>query len=341
MVFGAEPTQAPLIASKAEFVYPDFTACYEKNKAAIVYFGTTRGIAISEKYAVAYTKEKPSVAFVKHDYLSNLYLFESTKALTPIKLKSTEALKLGEWLASMTENSLQVANASKKSDTNTFFEMGGQGDVGSIVGGLCCEMYGIGVGDKYFIGSTALMQFIDGKSASYVDLGARFIEDNGSIIVDAIDTTPGKSKLKVGDKITALNGKKINTLAQLDERVMQGKKESKLSASIERNNAFVEENIFVSAPVVKPVVKKVIPKKESYLTTKGFTFLNNLMLKEPVYASTAQKSGLKEGDRLIQVNEHRVETLVEAENYIQKSREKEISLLFERQDFQFFVTLKR
>lgn len=341
MVFGAEQVPAPVIATKAEFVYPDFAACYEKNKASIVYFGTTRAIAISEKYAIAYTKEKPSVPFIKHDYLSNLYLFESSKPLIPLKLKSTEELKLGEWLASMTENSLQVHNASKKSNTDTFFEMGGQGDAGSIVGGLCCEMYGIGVGDKYFIGSLTLMQFIDGKSASYVDLGARFVENNESIFVDAIDATPGKSKLKVGDKITALNGKKIKTLAELDERIIQGKKESKLSASIERNNVFVEENIFVSAPVIKPVVKKVVPKKESYFGTKGFSFLNGLVLKAPAYKTIAEKSGLKEGDRLIQVNENRVETLAEAENQIQKSREREISLLFERQDFQFFVTLKR
>lgn len=339
LLFGATEAQGPIVASKAEFVYPDFTACYEKNKNAIVYFGTTRAVAISEKYAIAYAIEKPNVPFVKHDYLGHLYLFESSKPLVPIKLKSTEELKLGEWLASMTENSLHVMTATTKATSNELFEVGAQATMGSIVGGLCCEMYGLGIGDKYFIGSEVLRQFIDGKSASYVDLGARFVENNETIVVDAIDAIPGKSKLKKGDKITAINGKKVKTLQELDELIRLGKKDSKLSAQIERNNLFVEENIFILPP--KPVVKKVVPKKVSYLEAKGFMFSKGLSLKDPAYGTLAQKSGLKENDSLIQVDGHKVESLDEAEKYIAKSKEKEISLLFERHDFQFFVTLRR
>ena len=62
---------------------------------------------------------------------------------------------------------------------------------------------------------------------------------------------------------------------------------------------------------------------------------------DPSYASLAEKSGLKEGDRLIQIDDVRVEKMAEVDAYLAKSKNKEMSLLFERNDFQFFVTLKR
>lgn len=338
-LFGAD-TVAPVVAAKAEFVYPDFTQCYEKNRASIVYFGTTRAIAISEKYAVAYSKEKPTVPFVRHDYLSHLYLFESPKALVPMKLKATSELKLGEWLASMNDTSLNVLNAAKVGNEGELFELGGYGDVNSIVGGLCCEMYGLGIGERYFIGSETLTRFVEGKTASYAELGARFVEGNESLMVSATDTVVGKTKLKVGDKITALNGKKVKTLRELHDALLLAKKDSKLSATLERNNAWIEENILVLPP--KPqVVKKVEPKKESYLQTKGFVFDATLKLTDTLRSSFAEHNGLKEGDRLIQIDDVKVEKMAEVDAYLAKSRNKEISLLFERNDFQFFVTLKR
>jgi len=340
----AADTPAPVAVNKAEFVYPDFTQCYEKNKGSIVYFGNTRAIAVDEKHAIAYSETAPNVPFIKYDYLSNLYLFESAKPLTPMKLKATSELKLGEWLVSMNENTLNVVNASKiGKDVHSFFEFGGQGEANNIVGGLCCEMYGLGVGDKYYISSEALKDFMDGKTASYHDLGARFVEGNESIFVDKIDNNTSKTKLKVGDKITALNGRKVRTLPEFHEAFMLAKTTSKLSATMERNNAWVEENILVMPPKPepKPKPKKVAPPKVSYFETKGFAFSPQLALNEPKRASVAEHSGLKAGDRLLQINGMKVESKAEAEAYMDKSREKEFNLLFDRNDFQFFVTLKR
>jgi len=340
-LFAAE-TPAPAVVTKAEFVYPDFTQCYEKNKASIVYFGNTRAVAVDEKHAIAYSKTPPNVPYIKHDYLSHLYLFESAKPLTPMKLKSTSELKLGEWLVSMNETALNVVNASKIGrDSQALFEFGGIGEPNSIVGGLCCEMYGLGIGDKYYIGSEALKNFMEGKVASYYDLGARFVEGNESIFVDMIDSNTSKTKLKVGDKITALNGRHVKTLPEFHEAFMQAKMTSKLSATMERNNAWVEENIFVLPPKPEPKPKKVVVPKVTYLESKGFSFSPQLILNEPKRASGAEQSGLKAGDRLLQINDMKVESKAEADAYMDKNRHKELNLLFDRNDFQFFVTLKR
>ena len=344
MLFAAD---APIVANKAEFVYPDFSQCYEKNKASIVYFGNTRAIALSEKYAVAYSKEKPSVAYAKYDYLSHLYLFESQKPLMPMKLKATSELKLGEWLGSMTDKSIVAVNASKiGKSANEFFEFGGIGEVNAIVGGLCCEMYGLGVGDKFFIGSEALEQFMQGKMASFAELGVRVVDGNESVVVDFVDPNFKEARLKVGDKITLLNGKKVSNVNEFSEALKSFKDLSKVSAQIQRDNAWIEENIL--APKVSPkkvetpkVKKTPLPKKESYLQTKGFKFDNDLKITHIARGSFAEKSGLKIGDHLMQIDRTAIDRLSDADAYLLKHRNRDMSLLFERDDFQFFVTLKR
>ncbi len=342
-LFAAE-APAPIVASKAEFVYPDFSQCYDKNKQSIVYFGKTRAVAISDKQAVAYAKEKPTVPFARYDYLSNLYLFDSPKPLMPVKLKATTELKLGEWLVSMTDNSLVAVNASKiGSSANDFFEFGGVGDVSTLVGGLCCEMYGLGIGDKFFIGSEALQRFIDGKSASFSELGIRVIDGNESVVVDFVDPNVKESKMKVGDVITRLNGKPVKNVTEFSEILKTLKDVNKISAQVQRNNAWMEENLMASkTPLPKKNDAKKAPlpeKKESYLQNQGFKFGSDLKIKEIVRGSLAEKSGLKVGDRLMQIDQIPIERITDADGYLDKVRNREVSLLFDRDDFQFFVTL--
>ena len=116
---------------------------------------------------------------------------------------------------------------------------------------------------------------------------------------------------------------------------------SKLSAQIQRDNVWIEENILAIKP--KPVPKKVVPviKKESYLETKGFKFDNDMKLVDIPTHSFAEKSGLKAGDKLIQIDEIRIDKISEADNFLTKTKNRELNLLFDRNDFQFFVTLKR
>jgi membrane-associated protease RseP (regulator of RpoE activity) len=124
---------------------------------------------------------------------------------------------------------------------------------------------------------------------------------------------------------------------------MQAKANSKLSAMMERNNAWVEENIFILPPKPEPKQKpkKVVIPKVSYFESKGFSFSTQLILNEPKRASGAEQSGLKAGDRLLQINGVKVESTAEADAYMDKSSNKEFNLLFDRNDFQFFITLKR
>lgn len=343
ILFAADEN-ATLIGAKAEFVYPDFTQCYEKNRASIVYFGKTRAVAVSEKYAIAYSKEKPTVPFVRHDALSHLYLFESTKPLIPVRLKSTLELKLGEWLASMSDNSLYTGTASRIGKNGTLSEFGAQGaEPSTIVGGLCCDMYGLGIGEKLFINSDFLTLFIEGKTASYTFAKARFAQaSDGTVVVTAVDG----GKFKVGDKLGSINGKEIKTLEELHEAFSQAQTSSNALVKFEREGKGMEENLYEKKadPSKKVETKKApapVVKKESYLDTKGVALSDDLKVLEPKRGTFSERSGLKTGDRLIQIDGVSVQTMAEVDAYMAKHKNKEASLLFERHQFQFFVTLER
>ena len=280
--------------SKVEFTYPDFNPCYEKNKASIVYFGKIRAVAISEKYAIAYTKEKPTIPFVKYDPLMHIYLFESSKPLIPVKLKSTTHLKLGEWLASMSENSLYTGTLSHLGTKNHLLEFGTNvAEQNTIMTGLCCDMYGLGIGGKSFIGSDFLMKFMESNISASSPIGA--------------DLNASKTAL---DNVSQANATPKATPQK------------------------------THLPETKTVSEKS-KETELFLHTQMLFLTDDLVIKDVKKASWVEKSGLKVGDKLLQVGEQKVETSAQASNALmtlKKMKQKEIFLLFERNQFQFFVT---
>ncbi len=267
--------------SKIEFVYPEFYPCYEKNKASFVYFGTLRAVAISEKYAIAYSKEKPTVPFVKHDPLSHLYLFESPTPLHLVKLKSTENLKLGEWLASIGDKSLYTGTLSHLGNQQGIFEFGiNAPEVNTIITGLCCEMYGLGIGGKHFISSEMINKFVDTKN---------------NPPIDSSGTTASNQQPKI-QKTSSDKQKAVST------------KEADMS---------------------------------DYLNSQGLFLTQDLIVTGAQEGTWAGKSGLKVGDKLLQINGEKVNTRVQASSYLLSLKQKEVPLLFERNKFQFFVTFVR
>ena len=77
------------------------------------------------------------------------------------------------------------------------------------------------------------------------------------------------------------------------------------------------------------------------MQNKGFRFDNDLKIREIKRGSFAEQSGLKVGDRLMQVDEYPITQIQEADAYLARMSYRDVSLLFDRDDFQFFVTLSR
>lgn len=326
-------------AFSASFVYPDFKQCYNKNIKSIVYFGNTRAMAISKHYAVAYLKKRPKYPFIKHDPYLHLYLFYSQKPLYPVKLKNTDKLSLGEWLASMDNNSLYIGNFSKRGvGIDSYFRLNGKTPPNSMISCLCCEIYGLGTGNGKFISSNFIKRLLTSTEIFYGDIGVKFARKGKNIIVARANPLFPKQKLKVGDIIKKIDGKKIRTVEEATNSVLLQKRNHILKVEFLRKNALHVEKIKVQ--------NRFAPKKSaskannSFLKNRGIFFDKNMVIKHISKHSFGEKSGLKIGDKLLQINQISIKNQNEAKRISSKLKGKEANFLFERQDFQFFVKVK-
>ncbi len=319
----------------ASFVYPDFKQCYKKDVKSIVYFGETKAIAVSKHYAVAYLEKKPKHSFVKYDPFLSLYLFYSKKALHPIRLKNTDKLTLGEWLASMDDNSMYTGNFAQRGvGLNIFFEQNSKTPPNSMISCLCCDIYGIGVGHGKFISSNFIKRFLNAKSVYYGDIGVRFAKRGKDVIVSSVNPMFKNQKLKVGDIVKKIDGKRVKKVEDIEDYILFQKIGKTVKLKFSRNN----KTITVKIKIQKRYGGGEL--SDSFLEAKGMFFDKNLVIKGIKKDSFAQKSGLLIGDKLLQIDRKSVTSEDDARRIFSKIKKKDIDLLFDRDDFQFFVKVK-
>lgn len=322
------------IAFSAQFVYPDFKQCYNKNQNSFVYIGQIRAIAVGPHSAVAYSKTKPTVPFVKYDPFLNLYLFHTKQTLHPVRLKSTHALKVGEWIGGMDEDSLFVGNFAKSGDVlDSMYLQNTSLKPNSIISCLCCDVYGLGVGKGEFIGSEYIKRFINTKDIFYGDVGARFEKRDGKFYVADIDPFYKNNQLNIGDEILSINNKKVNSLKELNQAILFATPKSKIKLAVKRGNKTMS---FSSMVVPRSGGGNI---EDSFLEKKGLLFDAKMKIVKIQNDSFAQKSGLKIGDKLLEIDQMPISSSAHLRKILSDLKGKEVHLLFDRNDFQFFVNL--
>lgn len=322
------------VAFAVSFTYPDFKQCFAKNKKSFVYFGELRAIAVGKYLAVAYSKTKPTYPFIKHDPFLNLYLFKSKKPLRPVKLKSTHGLKVGEWIAGMDEQSLFAGNFAKSGDVlNSMYLQNAKIDPNSIVSCLCCEVYGLGLGEGQFIGSEYIKRFINSKSVQYGDIGVRFIQRGDKFFIEKVDPFYTKSPFKEKDQVLNINGKKIYSLKDLNQKVLFANIGSKITLDIMRDG----KKIKLNAKVVSRNGGGEL--QDSFLEKKGVYLTKKMKIKALKKGTFGVRSGLKVGDKLLQVDQNKVTNPEELSKFLSMTKKKSVLFLFDRDNFQFFVTV--
>lgn len=80
-----------------------------------------------------------------------------------------------------------------------------------VISNICYQIYGLGVGSKYFIDKKYLDRFLNEKSAYYGDIGVRVLQKDSYMIVYQIDPFFDKNPFRVGDVILSINGKNITS----------------------------------------------------------------------------------------------------------------------------------
>ena len=337
----------------------DFNACFEKNLPAMVNVAGNGGIAITPNLIAVPKGETPVKNYVKFDPYLGLYLVASDAKLEPMKMADDNATKKSDWVSVTRDLNATVyghvkaqaqAQALGELDVLTF-DVNGTGAVLSP----CCKLRGIAVGGDKFVPSRYLRHFAAYKDVYYGDVGAVFEERDSKLYVKSVDPLGRGAVLMAGDEILSVNGEKMQSLRELNERILFAKKGERLKFEIRRGEDVVKFSVAVSDEVKKE--QKTVPKTDENITKiapkpqpapntdasrvqklYGLTFDEKLRVKSVDGESDAARFGLRVGDKLIQVGAKSVKNRKEALALIAKNRGQR--LLFRRDGFDFFYNAR-
>lgn len=175
-----------------------------------------------------------------------------------------------------------------------------------------------------------LERFLSVKNTDYADIGIRVKDEKNGVIVAAADPFLKDNPFHRGDIILFMDAKKVQNSAVLMRDILFAKVGSTHEVKIKRGSQIINLHV---------VSKKRFSggyKSDTFLEHYGWVFDKDLTIVK--IDKKAHDYGLIVGDRLLRVNGVNVnnqQDIIENISYFKDY----VSLLFERENFQFFVNV--
>lgn len=305
-----------------------YTSCINKVKHSKTLQNKTLYIPISKYKRLVFSQTKPNVKILKHDPFLSLYIVEDTKKFKyPFSLN----MRYPSGIASVTDKkAIELKIKKRQLGLNQFAVSNTKLQPLAILTNSCCSLEGI-VTPRGIIEKVYIKRFIDKKDTRYSDIGIRVKDTSKGIQVTSYDPFMKDNPFKIGDYILSLDADKVKYSSTLMRKILFAKIGSSHSVKVKRGKNII--NIKVKSQERLSGGYKV----ETYLEKYGLTFDKNLRI---IKIDASKKHyGLILGDRLFQVNTHKIKKQEDVMKYISDFKYHP-KLLFERNDnFQFFVDL--
>ncbi len=284
-------------------------------------------IPVKKNQLLIFSRTTPNETILKHDPYLSLYLVEDKKGFKhPFNINYR--LTLGTAVVNKTE-AVEGKILKHQVGLNSFAMFGECITVPSLLLTSCCSLEGIatpeGVIEKEYID-----RFIKIKKVSYSDIGIRVEEVNSLVLVTTVNLFMKDNPFRVDDCVLEFNGKKVKSASELMRNILFSTIGSAHKIKIKRDG--------------KLLTLKTSSRKrygggylsDIFLEFKGLSFDKNLEVVK--IEEKAKKYNLKLGDRLVQINQKNITTEAEILETISQT-ENSTNLLFQRDDFQFFVKI--
>ena len=342
----------------------DFNACFEKNKNSIVSVNKHFGVAITKNLiAVPKSDGAPLGEYVKFDPYLQLFLVRSSKELSPVVMAdetNEERIKKSTWVGILNDSNNTVMGHIKSlgqnlGDFDTLsFEYNATGEINTP----CCKMIGIAVGTDKFIPNRYLKHFVSYDDVYYGDIGVKFLQKEDKFFVGLVDPLGRGKMMMVDDELVSVNGIKPKSLRELNEMVLFAPKGAKLDIIVKRDKQEMlfqvpvsgdvkfNQSLDVDAPSSLDIPNfNIMPKEaqtmldDKILVDYGITVDKNLVVTKVEPKSNAEIFGIKTGDKILGFDKQSVSS---REELLEKLGElKNFTLLFTRNDFQFFARVPK
>jgi hypothetical protein len=305
-----------------------YKACINKVQDSHAIQNNSLFIPVGKTKRIVYAKSVPNSKILKQDPFLSLYLVEDKR---PFAYPFTINMRLQ--LATAAVNELDAKEGkflSHQIGLNSFAKYSKEVSTAFIITNSCCNVEGIHV-SKGVIEKEYIKHFITVKSSEYGDIGIRVKDDNGVVVVNAVDPFMKGNVFHMNDCIVAYDGKKIFNAAGLMRKILFSKIGTKHKVKIKRANRFSTLHVRTEKRYGGGYLS------DTFFERKGLYFDKELHIMK--LSEEFRKRGIKNGDKLVQVNGVNVSTQSELRGYLQKMKNYD-TMLFERNSFQFFVKIK-
>jgi hypothetical protein len=305
-----------------------YDSCIQKINDSKSIVENSLSIPVKNNKRLIYSQDIPNAKILKHDPFLSLYLIED-KSKFAYDFDVNMRLQLGSAMVNKTK-AVEGRVVKNQVGLNTLATYSEKLIAPALLTSSCCSLEGI-VTPKGIIQKEYLQRFISDASADYADIGIRVKNDKKFVIVTASNPYMQGNPFKKGDCIVSFDGKKVTAASEFMRRVLFSKIGSKHKVKIKRGSKFLNVNVVSQKRSGGGEVS------DTFLEFRGIYFDKEMRIVK--LSQEFKEYGLLIGDRLIQVNGVFVRTQDELTRYIEDFKDFS-SLLFERNNFQFFVNIK-
>ncbi len=305
---------------------------YESCQQKIIDSKTIRGenlyIPINKTQKLVYSTQLPEAKVLKADPFLALYLVEESENFPyPFVMN----INTPSGYASVNAQCATEAVMEKKQvGLNHLAVLNEPVIAPALLLNSCCSFEGI-VTPEGIITKEYIENFLDTQKSEYGDIGIRVQEKNNAVIISFVDPFWSKNPFMQGDTLIALDGKKIKNAASFMKDILFAKPAIEHKVQLQRDKQLLEVSVVSKKRYGGGFVS------DTFLEQKGIYFDQDLHITKLFTGEKYQ--GLKQGDRLVSVNGVAVSNQQEVMKNMPHINKFAI-LLFQRDDFQFFIRVK-
>jgi len=306
----------------------DYQSCQTKINDSKSIQNNLLSIPLENNRRIIYTKDIPNAVILKHDPFLSLYLVQDKK---PFKYPFTFNMKSQNHTALIDNKKIIEGKFSQRQiGLNTFASYTKSTNDAALLMSRCCSLEGVNT-SRGVIEKEYLKRFATSKTSSYGDIGVRLIDEKGFVIVRASDPFMKNNPFHRGDCIVAFNGVKVKSASQLMQKILFSRLGSKNRVKIKRDEIFHTSSVVTTKRYGGGYIS------DTFLERKGIYFDKTLHIVK--LEKEFENYGLKVGDRLLKLNAVTLNNQEQLRLYLEKFKDYSL-MLFERDNFQFFVNIK-
>lgn len=279
----------------------DFSHCITYYDEASSVAGNSRSISLKTSegnLALIFSPTPPSnLKIFKADAFVGLYIVQNKKTPYSYDFLSIDSYAKSNELSAIGFNYRKKGKILKSQ--RGFVEYGEFSSPiprNGVISNICYQIYGLGVGSKYFIDKRYLDRFLNEKSAYYGDIGVRVLQKDSYIIVYQVDPFFDKNPFRVGDVILSINGKNITSYQNFEWIVSNLAYKKPAEIEFIRNGQKQKLNVIVD----KRYGGFLLP--DTFLERFGISLDKTLTITD-IDENSKNTLGFKVGDRLVWISQ--------------------------------------